>query len=53
MSRRTSIRIKCNLIGTKALDVIHEGRLMCLMRYCGTSNVELFNLLIMILVLIK
>ena len=44
MSRRTSMRIIYNFMGIKTLDCIYEERLMCLIRNCGFSNVELIRL---------
>ena len=44
MSRRTFIRTMYHFLGIKTLDCMYENRLMCLIRNCDASNVELIRL---------
>ena len=44
MSRRSSMRIMYNFLDIKTLDCLYEEKLICLIRNCGASNVELIRL---------
>ena len=44
MSRCTSMRIIYNLLNIKTFNSMYEDRIMCLIKNCGASNVELIRL---------